>query len=83
MSRKRPSMNFEASLAELEALVDRLEGGELSLEESLAAFEKGIELTRLCQKSLREAEQKVEMLTEKNGELVSEPFQPGENADDD
>lgn len=64
---------FEVSLEKLEALVARLEGGELSLEDSLTSFEEGIRLTRECQQALRTAEQKIALLTE-NGETV--PFDP-------
>ena len=65
---KKP-LNFETALAELETLVAQLESGELPLEESLKAFEKGIALTRQCQESLKAAELKVKELTE-NDELV-------------
>ena len=70
MSRKKPDgpIDFEKALAELEGLVDRLERGELPLEESLREFERGIELTRSCQQALREAEQKVKVLTERGEE---------------
>ncbi len=54
--------DFEASLEQLESLVQSMEDGELSLEQSLEAFEKGIRLTRECQKALQEAEQKVQYL---------------------
>jgi exodeoxyribonuclease VII small subunit len=55
---------FETSLGELEAIVERLEQGELSLEEALAAFEHGIRLTRACQQALDRAEQRVRILTD-------------------
>ena len=55
---------FEAALAELETLVEKMETGELSLEESLSAFERGVKLTRHCQASLKAAELKVKVLTE-------------------
>ncbi|MFM7118729.1 MAG: exodeoxyribonuclease VII small subunit [Gammaproteobacteria bacterium] len=55
--------DFEAALAELEALVDQMETGNLSLEASLAAFERGVNLTRTCQSALRAAELRVRMLT--------------------
>lgn len=61
------STDFEKSLKELEALVEKMEQGDLGLEESLKQFERGVELSRACQQSLREAEQKVEMLMKKNG----------------
>ena len=69
-------MDFEQQLASLEALVESLEGGELSLEESLTAFEKGIKVARECQTALKEAEQKVEVLTQQGDQLVSQPFDP-------
>ena len=58
---------FEQSLKELESLVEKMEQGELSLEDSLSHFERGVELSRACQKALKEAEQKVEILMQKNG----------------
>lgn len=62
-----PALDFERSLAELEQIVDRLEHGELSLDESLKQFERGVQLTRACQTALKEAEQKVEILLRKTG----------------
>jgi exodeoxyribonuclease VII small subunit len=59
--------DFERALKELEDLVARMERGDLRLEESLACFERGVELTRSCQQALREAEQKVQVLLEKGG----------------
>jgi exodeoxyribonuclease VII small subunit len=61
------TMEFGRALAELEGLVERMEKGELSLEESLRCFERGVELTRICQQTLREAEQRVQVLLEKEG----------------
>ncbi len=58
---------FEAALDELEALVHKMESGELSLEDSLAAFERGVKLTRHCQAALKSAELKVKVLTENDG----------------
>ena len=66
--------DLEQSLARLEELVESLERGDLSLEESLKAFEAGIKLTRQCQETLAAAEQKVQLLIEQNGTLKSEPF---------
>ena len=60
--------DFEKTLQDLEALVERLEQGELTLEESLQEFERGIALTRRCQQALRDAEQRVKILTEKGTE---------------
>ena len=51
-----------------------MESGEQTLEEALKSFQRGIELTRACQQGLREAEQRVEKLVSKNGELVAEPL---------
>jgi exodeoxyribonuclease VII small subunit len=59
---------FEQTLAELEALVARLESGELPLEQALAAFEQGVKLTRSCQAALQAAQQKVQILTAQDGE---------------
>jgi len=57
-------VSFESALAELEGLVEKMETGELSLEQSLAAFERGVRLTRHCQAALQAAELKVKVLTE-------------------
>ena len=65
---------FEKSLKELEALVVKMEQGNLSLEESLQHFERGIQLTRTCQQALKEAEQKVEILLKKSGQDDIAPF---------
>ena len=74
MLKKTEGFAFEQSLSELESLVKQMESGDMSLEESLKAFEQGVKLTRHCQTALNEAEQKVHQLLEQNGELVSEPF---------
>ena len=73
MAKKETNYPFEASIARLEALVTQMENGELTLEASLKTFEEGIKLTRECQKALKDAEQKVALLMEKNGE---QPFKP-------
>ncbi|WP_027858977.1 exodeoxyribonuclease VII small subunit [Marinobacterium jannaschii] len=80
MPRKKKAPDFEQSLTELEGLVGRMEQGDLSLEEALGAFEEGVKLTRECQQILEQAEQKVQMLVEKNGELHSQPFASDEDA---
>jgi exodeoxyribonuclease VII small subunit len=67
-------LDFEKALQELESLVERMEKGDLSLEESLAQFARGIELTRGCQQTLAEAEQKVQMLIEQDGRERIIPF---------
>lgn len=66
---------LEKSLEELEALVRKLESGELSLEQALQEFERGVKLTRQCQTTLREAEQKVEILLRSGAEAEPEPFE--------
>jgi exodeoxyribonuclease VII small subunit len=71
--------DFETAMRDLEELVERLEQGDLPLEESLAAFERGVMLTRACQTALKEAEQKVEILLRKAGEPVVEDFTPDES----
>ena len=74
MPKKKTTNLFEESIAELEQLVEQMEQGELSLEDSLKSFERGVALTRTCQKALQEAEQKVQILLEKNGTQTLEPF---------
>ncbi|MBU1331448.1 MAG: exodeoxyribonuclease VII small subunit [Gammaproteobacteria bacterium] len=80
MARKKVALDFEQSLTDLQSLVERLENGELSLEESLSAFEQGIRLTRDCQAALAQAEQKVQILLERDGELEEAPFDAEPNA---
>ncbi len=65
----QPPPDFEQALAELESIVERLEQGDLSLDESLQQFERGVQLTRTCQGALKQAEQKVEILLRRTGEL--------------
>ena len=65
---QQPEFNFEEALEELERLVSSMEEGELSLEDSMKAFEKGIKLTRECQSALQKAEQKVQILLNERGE---------------
>ena len=74
MARKKAAADFEHALADLQTLVERLENGELSLEDSLSAFEQGIRLTRECQGALTQAEQKVQTLLERDGELQQVDF---------
>ena len=81
-SRTADTPDFEKSLTELEQIVERLELGDLSLDESLKQIERGIALTRSCQSSLQQAEQKVEILlrnSDTNSKLETMPF----SADDD
>jgi exodeoxyribonuclease VII small subunit len=74
--KRKTSVNFESTLVELEGLVERMERGDLSLEESLLQFERGITLARACQQALRAAEQKIQLLTQgPQGEALTE-FEP-------
>ena len=66
--KQQTGFDFEQALEDLEALVSSMEEGELSLEDSLQAFEKGIKLTRECQAALKQAEQKVQVLINENGD---------------
>jgi len=74
----KENIDFEASLQELEALVERMEQGELSLEQSLKDFERGVALTRACQQALQEAEQKVQILMQKDEQGGLVPFEEGD-----
>ena len=78
MSKDKKAVDFEQQLASLEGLVESLESGELSLEESLKSFEQGIKVARDCQAALKSAEQKVEVLMRQGDELVSQPFEDKE-----
>jgi exodeoxyribonuclease VII small subunit len=69
-------MSFEESLAELENIVEKLENGQLSLDESLLLFDTGIKLVKECDTKLRNAQQQVEKLIEENNSLKSEPLEP-------
>jgi len=70
MAKSKKPLNFEQALGELEALVGAMESGDMSLEESLKAFEQGIRLTRECQQALSQAEQKVQVLLSENGDTA-------------
>jgi len=67
---------LEESLESLESLVERLESGELPLEEALKEFEQGIKLTKQCQNALKEAEQRVEILLKSTVDGEPEAFEP-------
>ena len=71
-------LDFERALSELEATVDKLEHGDLALEDALKHFERGVALARDCQTSLRQAEQKVEILLQKSATAAPERFEPDE-----
>ncbi|HEY7986226.1 MAG TPA: exodeoxyribonuclease VII small subunit [Methylophilaceae bacterium] len=66
MTKANLPKNFEAALADLEAIVDQMENNQLPLEQSLDAYKRGAELLRFCQQALQEAEQKVRVLNEQN-----------------
>jgi exodeoxyribonuclease VII small subunit len=69
-------VKFEEALEKLEEIVSQLESGDLALEESLAKYEEGVRLVRLCQKKLGEAKKKIEILVKtKNGKVKLEPFE--------
>ncbi|MBI4005288.1 MAG: exodeoxyribonuclease VII small subunit [Gammaproteobacteria bacterium] len=81
MPKKRNDIDFEKALEELEALIVKMEQGNLSLEESLRYFERGIALTKTCQKALSEAEQKVQILLEKDGKQKLQDFDSSDNSE--
>ena len=72
--KKLENLSFEESLNELDGIVQNLEQGELSLEDSMALFERGLALSELSQEKLQTAEQKVKILLESNGEQVLNNF---------
>jgi exodeoxyribonuclease VII small subunit len=80
MVAKRKKFDYEASVAELESLVEKLEQGDISLEESLKLYESGVLLTRDCQDALKKAEQKVQMLLEQSDQAELVDFDPKSSA---
>ena len=83
MAKKQPEesaeMTFEQRLARLEEIVERLESGEVGLDESLKLYAEGAGLIQQCRKTLTEAEKKISKLTESaSGDLATEPFEPAE-----
>jgi exodeoxyribonuclease VII small subunit len=76
-----PVAHFEQSLDELEQLVEKMEHGELSLEESLAAYERGVGLYRRCQAALEQAELRVRLLSDPENPETAEPFAPTPDVD--
>ena len=75
MSRTSKTPEFEQALQELESLIQRLEQGDLPLDEALKAFERGVALTRHCQACLQAAQQKVEILLKGSGQAQPTPFE--------
>lgn len=76
VSETSPVAHFEQSLDELELLVEKMEHGEMSLEESLAAYERGVGLYRRCQAALEQAELRVRLLSDPEQPGTAEPFAP-------
>jgi exodeoxyribonuclease VII small subunit len=87
MARKETgNTKFESALEDLELVVEQLETGELSLEDSLTAFEKGVGLVKFCNQKLSEVEKKIELLVkDKEGKLQLKAFEelPGQEIEDD
>jgi exodeoxyribonuclease VII small subunit len=75
LARNSKVPDFEQALTELEALTERLERGDLPLDEALKLFERGVALTRHCQGALQAAQQKVEILLKRGGELQAQAFE--------
>jgi len=73
--------SFETALEQLEAIVDRLEQGDLELEDALRAFEAGVGLTRRCAKQLSDAERRIEVLVREGESWVARPFEEPEEAE--
>ncbi len=80
-TKKSSTPNFETAMKELEQIVESMENDPLTLDESLQKFERGVELSRICQENLKKAEQKVEQLVKKHGEFVIEPFKDDPESD--
>jgi exodeoxyribonuclease VII small subunit len=76
MTKDSATKPFEMALEELEQVVEQLESGDLSLEDSLAAFEKGVGLVKYCNEKLSEVEKKIEVLVrDREGKLKLQPFE--------
>ena len=74
-------LGFEDALSRLETIVDRLEQGDLELEQALAAFEEGVSLTRRCAGQLEDAERRIEVLVREGEKWIARPFEETEEAD--
>lgn len=79
MSSSDTILDFEASLKQLEEIVNKMEQGQLSLEQSLGAFEQGVQLTRQCQTTLKQAEQRVSKLMPKDDSYTLDDFEKESN----
>jgi exodeoxyribonuclease VII small subunit len=80
-TRKRPK-DFESAIERLEEITDKLEGGEVSLEESIKLYTEGLEIAVVCDKKLAEAEKKIKIIQEKSGSPVEQEFEEEEEEDD-
>jgi len=81
--KKIENLSFEESLSELESIVQNLEQGELSLEDSMTLFERGLNLSQGSQEKLKSAEQKIQILLAKNGKTHLESFEKTDNTSND
>jgi len=82
--KEQQNKKFEVAMAELEGVVEQLESGDLPLEDSLAAFEKGVGLVNYCNLKLTEVEKKVELLVkDKEGKLRLKAFESGSEAEEE
>lgn len=79
MTEQTPLPDFEAALAELEHIVGQMENGQQSLEEAMSTFQRGMELSRLCEAGLKDAEQRVERLVADNGVYRVEAFKSSDS----
>ena len=81
MSEKKTDeeLTFEKALARLETVVREMEGGQLSLDRMMAAFEEGSRLVQFCSVKLNEVEKKIEILVKKGEQVGTAPFSPGES----
>jgi exodeoxyribonuclease VII small subunit len=79
VAKKDEKFDFEKALKELEKLVENMEEGDMSLEDSMKQFERGVALTRSCQKALAEAEQKVQILLQNAGKDELVAFKDNDN----
>ena len=74
VEKEKREPKFEEALKRLEQIVEELEGGELSLEESMRQYEEGVHLSKLCSKRLEEAKKKIELLIKENGKTFTKPL---------
>jgi exodeoxyribonuclease VII small subunit len=75
MTARKKFKDFESALTRLEEITEELESGEKSLEESIELFTEGLDISKFCDEKLAEAEKKIKIITEKNGEFVEEDFE--------